>query len=373
MPALSIPADLKKINPYIRRAEELDKDTNNAESRLVAYYCRQFAVHVGIPLAASSSKAKECLGRILEDLEKEKAAMDNFSKEEAKFLCAQFANRIFNKANEEDMNGTATKGTAKTFYAAATFLQMLDQFNPSDEEQEEMDEDTQIQLHEEKNKILYAKWKSTEILKAMKEGRKPTPGGYEMHQQQQQNPTEGGNEDGNQHQENSEPEIEIPLQTPAVTTVNDDSDEDNVNIHLPPSSIPPAAPSTMAPLMPPPRRQQQEDEGTEVEYALGPPPVYSAAQSKSSLFQPKVPPPVVDNIDLPSAPLAPPVALSPKKAKKRGGIFGFGKGEKKNGKVTKAQLADAVELTKFALSALESRDGELGAARLEQALEILRS
>lgn len=62
MQPLSIPPELKRISPYIRRAEELDKDTGTAESRLVAYYCRQYAVHTGIPLASTSPTAKECLG-----------------------------------------------------------------------------------------------------------------------------------------------------------------------------------------------------------------------------------------------------------------------------------------------------------------------
>jgi hypothetical protein len=51
-------------------------------------------------------------------------------------------------------------------------------------------------------------------------------------------------------------------------------------------------------------------------------------------------------------------------------MFGFGK-KKKGEKITKAQLADAVELTRFALASLEDRDGELGAERLQQALDAL--
>ena len=39
--ALSIPAELKRITQFVRRAEELDGDRSRAESRLVAYYCRQ--------------------------------------------------------------------------------------------------------------------------------------------------------------------------------------------------------------------------------------------------------------------------------------------------------------------------------------------
>ena len=165
---LSIPPELKKIQPFIRRAEELDKDSTSAESRLVAYYCRQYAVHLGIPLASSSAAAKTCLGELLGSLEVEKPAMDNFTRDEAKFLCQSFAEKVFLKADEADRLGAANKGTAKTFYAAASFIQILDQFvDEGSEESEEI-----------KKKVDYSKWKSTEILKALKEGRQPTPGGY---------------------------------------------------------------------------------------------------------------------------------------------------------------------------------------------------
>ena len=67
---LAIPPELKKITPYVRRAEELDRDKANPESRLVAYYCRQYAVHTRIELAKSSD-GKTCLGSLLNDLEGE--------------------------------------------------------------------------------------------------------------------------------------------------------------------------------------------------------------------------------------------------------------------------------------------------------------
>jgi len=72
-----------------------------------------------------------------------------------------------------------------------------------------------------------------------------------------------------------------------------------------------------------------------------------------------------------SEPSPPPPAYSPPppEPKSKGGIFGFGK--KKAGKVSKVQLGDATELTRFALAALEDRDADLAADRLEQALKAL--
>jgi vacuolar protein sorting-associated protein VTA1 len=168
MPLL-IPSELKKITAFVRRAEELDLDQTSLESRLVAYYCRQYAVQMSIPLASSSAAAKKCLGELMAELEREKPVTDNFSRAEAALLCRKFANEVFDNADVEDRMGNATKGTARTFYAAASFLQILEQFSEADGD---------VEFAEDKKKILYSKWKSTEILKAVTEGRTPTPGGY---------------------------------------------------------------------------------------------------------------------------------------------------------------------------------------------------
>lgn len=356
--ALSIPPELKKISAYIRRAEELDKDTGTPESRLVSYYCRQYAVLQGIPLASTSPAAKECLGVLLGTLEKEKPAMDNFTREEAKFLCKSFADRVFAKADEEDRLGVANKGTAKTFYAAASFLQILDQF------MEEGDPD----MEDIKKQVVYSKWKSTEILKALKEGRSPTPGGYQEHQDEE--------EKDEQEEEEDTTEPEAP-DVPKVETVEED--DDSLGIPAAPHAPP------IAPMEPPAASDAEdgegEEEGTEVE--LGPPPSYEDGTTNSSPArqtfvappppspsppppEPSAPSPPPPAIQPPSIPLPPPQSAS----KKSGGIFGFGK-KSKPGKVTRAQLDDAMELTRFALAALEDKDADLAASRLQQALQSL--
>ena len=74
--APSVPPSLKKIKVFLARAEELDRDKNNPESRVVAYNCRQYAVLTGIPLAgATDNAAKTCLSELLGQLEKEKGSM----------------------------------------------------------------------------------------------------------------------------------------------------------------------------------------------------------------------------------------------------------------------------------------------------------
>lgn len=369
MPPLAIPAELKKISPYVRRAEELDKDTT-PESRLVAFYCRQYAVHAGIPLSGTSQEAKACLGALLGNLETEKPAMDNFTRDEAAFLCRKFANRVFDKANGEDRMGLANKNTAKTFYAASTFLQILDQFaEEGAEESEEREED--------RKRIVYAKWKSTEILKAIKEGRTPTPGGYGEDADGEDGEAggdEGGAGDKEGEEEETEKKEDAPTSPAVVETVeeSDDEGEEQPFPHVPPPAVPPPAEESAEDGG---DDDEPEEQGTEID--LGPPPAYPGAgmnggdnaDDDDTGALPKVtyspPPPPVP------APAPRPVPSPPPKQQQKssGGIFGFGK--KKAGKATKAQLADAAELTRFALAALEDKEADLAADRLRQALDAL--
>ncbi|CAE5976000.1 unnamed protein product [Arabidopsis arenosa] len=73
-----------------------------------------------------------------------------------------FALSVFAKADKQDRAGRADLGTAKTFYAAAIFFETLSQFGPVPPDIEQ--------------KQKYAAWKAADIRKAIKEGRKPTPG-----------------------------------------------------------------------------------------------------------------------------------------------------------------------------------------------------
>ena len=186
---LSVPPELKKIKVFIQRAEELDR-AKSAESRVVAFYCRQWAVQQGIPLSTSSDVAKGCLGELLGQLEGEKQAMSVFSRVESRQICRNFAEQIFEKANAEDRSGGADKGTARTFYASASFFEILQQFNEDVGDAEGNAEEAK----EDEQKRLYAKWKATEILKALREGRMPTPGAYgeELGGEEDKEDDEGG-------------------------------------------------------------------------------------------------------------------------------------------------------------------------------------
>lgn len=319
---LKIPPELKKITQYVRRSEELAAQ-NSPQTLIVSYHCLQYAVQTGIPLA-TTPVGKSCLGNILSQLEQNRPKMGNFSREEKYKICRDFALQIFDKADAEDRAGNSGKSTAKTFYAAASFLGILKQFQ-SEEDQESED------AVEEQKKSFYAKWKATDILKAIKEGREVKSGGY------------------GEDLEDKDDEIEVAAVEPEAP--------------LPPSL-----------------------EGTEVgmdgrtqpsfrEPSSPPPPAYNDVESVADNpppMAPHVPKPPLNNFAPPIKPMPVP---APAPAPSSGGGFMsnfFGGGaSSSNSRYSKEVLADAKELTKFALKALESKDGDLAAQRLREALAAL--
>ena len=378
------PPSLKKIKVFIARAEELDRDRGNPESRVVAYNLRQYAVLQGIPLA-NDAAAKAYLGELLTSLETEKEAMSVFSKPEHWKICRKIANKVFDKADEEDRAGMANKGTAKSFYAAGTFYEILQQFY--EKEGEEEDDETKEQKEEEEQRRLYCKWKATEILNAIKEGRTPTPGGY---QQEEEDDEYGGlpsisdgmpsiNEDlpppaPESNMQFFEPVdnlsppppaydgVELNLNgdpTPTVEEVNEgDENSGDEDIFIPGAAKAAAAIFSGGNLF--------VDEPSPVD---NPPPPYSAMSHQPAATTPSIPPPAA------TRPLPPIPAPAPAASNASTGLFSsvFG-GNKSSGstKLSRDQMADAVELTKFALAALQKGDGDLGRERLEQALGLWR-
>lgn len=94
-----------------------------------------------------------------------------------------FATNVFTHAEEEYQSGNATKNTAKSFLHASVFFESLKHFAP---------------LSEEVNgKIRYSKWKATEIMTAIQEGRRPGPAGVsEMQLDEEMNGAGAGGGNG---------------------------------------------------------------------------------------------------------------------------------------------------------------------------------
>ncbi|KAF5727933.1 vacuolar protein sorting-associated protein VTA1 [Tripterygium wilfordii] len=147
----------KLLLPYLQRADELQK-----HEPLVAYYCRLFAMEKGlrIPQSERTKTTNALLVSLMKQLEKDKKSL-KLSPEDSLHL-EGFALNLFAKADKQDRAGRSDLNTAKTFYAASIFFEILNQFGPVQPDLEQ--------------KQKYAIWKAADIRKALKEGRKPNPG-----------------------------------------------------------------------------------------------------------------------------------------------------------------------------------------------------
>lgn len=147
----------KLLLPYLQRADELQK-----HEPLVAYYCRLYAMERGlkIPQSERTKTTNSLLVSLMKQLEKDKKSIQ-LGPEDNLYL-EGFALNVFGKADKQDRAGRADLNTAKTFYAASIFFEILNQFG-------------QVQPDLEQ-KQKYAAWKAADIRKALKEGRKPTAG-----------------------------------------------------------------------------------------------------------------------------------------------------------------------------------------------------
>jgi len=372
MAPLNIPPELKKITQFVRRAEELDQDTTRPESRLVAYYCRQQAVSVGIPFS-NTPAAKKCLAALLGELEAEKPAMSNFSREEAEYLVRKFANMVFDRADQEDRNGKANKDTARVFYVAATLFETLQQFYPKppvgadDGSEDHLSEEQQ----EDCKKRKYSKWKATDILKAIKEGRNVVPGAFgemdAVHQQM----------DAIHIQPDDTDDIAPTAPTGGLALRSSSFD-----IPIAPRASYQYNQIELPPPMPIYTASGPDEQGEETILVDHPPPSVSPQRSNVSSRRSSAASPTFSErphvpTRSPSPPTSPPrlSTLTSMSSVVSSVVTKIG-GERqivqpRQGKVSKDDIADALELTRFALVALEAKDAELGAQRLEEALGCL--
>ncbi|KAI9139132.1 Vta1 like-domain-containing protein [Paraphysoderma sedebokerense] len=158
-----VPQELSFISPFLQRAAELQ----NREP-ILSYYCKFYAVRCAITDGPKnkSNEVKAFLGSLMDNLEQEKTALagnEAITNETVGMSHVEnFALKIFLNADNEDRAGKASRKTAKTFLAASIFLELLKNFGDLEPETKE--------------KIKYSKWKAADIMKALKEGRQPTPG-----------------------------------------------------------------------------------------------------------------------------------------------------------------------------------------------------
>ena len=152
---MDCPVSLKSVKPYLDRASEVQ-----AKDPIVAYHCRLFALQEAMKLRASVPKAD--MGFVLslmDQCEKEKGALGEM--DEPAITVENFAQDLFQRADDADRAGRSDLRTGKAFLAASHIFDVCKQF-------EELPADIS-------EKAKYAKWRFVEIAKATKEGRPPAP------------------------------------------------------------------------------------------------------------------------------------------------------------------------------------------------------
>ncbi|KAI9105631.1 Vta1 like-domain-containing protein [Phlyctochytrium arcticum] len=166
------PEELKYINAYLQRAQEL-----SSKEPIVAYYCKYYAAKLAIEKGNKSKEAQIFLLTLMDELEQDRKHLQGneaITNDVVGYAHVEnFALKIFINADNEDRQGQISRKTAKTFLASSIFLELLKVFG-------ELDSD----IHD---KIRYAKYKAADIIKALREGRTPAPG---MPGEDQPNPSQ---------------------------------------------------------------------------------------------------------------------------------------------------------------------------------------
>mmetsp|Transcript_16844 Transcript_16844/g.23584 ORF Transcript_16844/g.23584 Transcript_16844/m.23584 type:complete len:371 (-) Transcript_16844:218-1330(-) len=158
MSKLAVPPAFKSLKKYLSQARALDK-----VHPVAAYYCRYQFLQKGfaMPKEQRDADAGKFLGDLLTELERAKSTLPSDKSEKQKSIQA-FALNVFRIADDEDRAGNASKQTAVKFRTSSILFEVSELLG-------ELSEDVQ-------EKLRYARWKQVDILKAIKEGRKPTPG-----------------------------------------------------------------------------------------------------------------------------------------------------------------------------------------------------
>ena len=175
---MSAPEGLKTLNAFLKRAEELDAaaawDRSLAK---IAYYCRFAAVDMGIKAIgavppAQQAAANAFLGDLLGRVEGDKAALGVTadSMQSDLLQVRNFALKVFKSADDSDRAGLGSADTARSMVAVGNLLDVVRMLGTAEPKMSEI--------------AKYAKGRSVEILKAIKEGRPiPAPqgdGGFDV-------------------------------------------------------------------------------------------------------------------------------------------------------------------------------------------------
>jgi len=327
-----IPLELEQITQYVQLAEELIHDETNPDSRLVAYYCRQYAVQLGTPLATGPD-GQATLVTIVDAIETDKNAMEKFTEKEAYTTCRSLAMEVFDKADAEDRAGETGDETANKFYMAGSVLDVLKQFT------KEGGRGGEASTEEEK-KSFYAKRRTASISKAIKEGRELTPRSYA---DADTCSVSGGNDKGEEEGKNFPKINGMPLQSMQKEVGPGGQGFEN-----------------------PPTLAERQRSVRKNDRCLGLAATFDRAPTSHASIQ---------NVNsMPGNTRSPKSKKPPtfgKMFRSPPLIFPMSSNPTSSGNVSKEDMKKAKELTKFATKALEMKDVDVAVKRLKEALETL--
>ena len=158
------PAQLKAVHPYMRTAQDVER-----VDPVVAYWVRLYSLESALKIDKDSPECKSFLTKLLIWLEefkqshKDNDAVSNQTVGQAHV--ENFVVALFNKADTQDREGSASKNTIRMFYMAAVLFESMVVFGPLTEEVAK--------------KSKYAKFKAAYIAKCLKAGVTPKPGPVE--------------------------------------------------------------------------------------------------------------------------------------------------------------------------------------------------
>ncbi|KAI5066275.1 hypothetical protein GOP47_0018899 [Adiantum capillus-veneris] len=154
----------KPLLPYLRRANEIQK-----YEPLVTYYCRLYAKNrvLKIPLNERTKATDMMLSTLMQQLTEDTKSIQLSSNDS--LYIENFALSMFMRADKQERSGNVEMKTAKTFYAASLFFEILQNFG-----------DVPLDVQQ---KQKYAAWRAAEIHKTLKakakrvskQGSEPSP------------------------------------------------------------------------------------------------------------------------------------------------------------------------------------------------------
>jgi vacuolar protein sorting-associated protein VTA1 len=201
----NLPESLNMIKPFLVRAEEM-----KVADTVISYYCYRYAVQLAMDVRKQNPTIQEItnyLGNMLNVMEAKKKDMGEIPEPKVHF--EKFITMLFISADNDDRKTGSTKKTAQKFLILSYFIEAFNVFEEIPPDWEE--------------KRIYCKWKTADILKALKNGEKPLPGGP-------------GERDGvNKEERKNEPPASFQTSFP-VSAPSDYSYTPSQNSYFPPTA-----------------------------------------------------------------------------------------------------------------------------------------